>query len=165
MISKKSQIREQLVDLHAYLTLVFAVKGNLAQMPEEVRRFLSTVGELTKETDASDLKARGPQFLSVLARMVSASSTLLPCRVAVEEVARDFQKLSHETDVLRFGVPYGWLAERFEVSALPLPPDLPFHAKVGVGHHAGNASVEELFLLEDAFFLCGGSEPADAHGS
>lgn len=161
MISKKSQIREQLVDLHAYLTLVFAVKVNLIQMPEEVRRLLTAVGEFAKEAKASDLKARGTQFLIVLERMVSASSTILPCRIAPREVARDFQKLSHETDVFRFGVPYGWLAERFEISALPLPPDLPFHAKVGVGHHAGNASVEELFLLEDAFFLFSRAEAAN----
>lgn len=161
MISKKSQIREQIVDLHAYLTLVFAVKGNLAQMPEEVRQFLTAVGEFAKEAAASDLKAREEQFLIVLERMVSASSTLLPCRVSVREVARDFQKLSSETDVFRFGIPYGWLAERFEMPALPLPPDLPFHAKVGVGHHAGNASVEELFLLEDAFFLFCRAEAAN----
>ena len=30
---------------------------------------------------------------------------------------------------------------------------MPYHARIGVGHHAGNAAVEEEFLLRDAFFM------------
>jgi hypothetical protein len=51
------------------------------------------------------------------------------------------------------GVSYGWLATRFDCSRLDIPDDMPYHARIGVGHHAGNAAVKEDFLLRDAFFM------------
>jgi len=40
----------------------------------------------------------------------------------------------------------------FIISSIGLPSDLPWHTRIGIGHHARRFSVEELFLLHDAFF-------------
>jgi hypothetical protein len=79
---------------------------------------------------------------------------VLPKKKSVREIARDFRLLvTAEPDVWRFGIPHGWLLEIFDVSGLPQSEDLPRHARVSIGVHAAQISVEEGSLLEDTFFF------------
>ena len=93
----------------------------------------------------------------------------MTCHQAREAVGRDFIRLSENYDVWRYGITYGWLLERFELPLIGLPSDLPAHARIGIGHHAGSASTEEVALLDDAFFLlaltCAANDRMMAEGS
>ena len=40
-----------------------------------------------------------------------------------------------------------------DCSNMGFPEDLPSHARIGLGIHAGFGSIEEEFLLKDAFFM------------
>jgi hypothetical protein len=72
----------------------------------------------------------------------------------VREIAREFRRLLEAgPDVWRYGIHNSWLTEHFDVSRLPQAEDLPRHARVGIGIHAGSVSVEEVSLLQDTFFL------------
>jgi hypothetical protein len=92
-----------------------------------------------------------------------AQKRLLP-RKPWQEIAAEYLRHSADGDFsLSIGIPYGWLAERFTPAALGGPPDLPYHARVGIGPHSGRGAVEEDFLLRDAYFLLGKSNRALAH--
>jgi hypothetical protein len=93
---------------------------------------------------------RGPQLVSLLQ---TVNHPQLKPKRAREAIGNEFIRLGKTLDIWRFGVSYGWLLEHFETPILALPVDLPAHARVGLGHHAGSVAVEEVSLLDDTFLL------------
>lgn len=45
-----------------------------------------------------------------------------------------------------------------DCSGMGFPGDLPWHARIGLGYHAGRGSLEEEFLLSDAFLMLQSAE-------
>ncbi len=70
-----------------------------------------------------------------------------------KDIAREFKSLySDEQELYSNGIALGELDKWFDSSALKFPKHLPFHTKIGLGHHAGHANIEEEYLLRDAFY-------------
>jgi hypothetical protein len=75
-------------------------------------------------------------------------------KIDVLQIGRDLAELLRQEPKLpAAGIQYKWLDERLDCSPLGLPADLPWHARIGISHHARTFSVEEYWLLEDAFFM------------
>jgi hypothetical protein len=90
----------------------------------------------------------------LLHKAESTLEEMLPKKKSVEEIARDFRLLVKvEPDVWKFGISHDWLSDHFDLSRLPQAEDLPRHARIGIGIHAGQVNIEEISLLEDTFFL------------
>ncbi|MBL0426714.1 hypothetical protein [Ramlibacter alkalitolerans] len=121
-------------------------------MNPKVREMLNEVGDFIRTAPPEEVMERGVALCSILEKGTPPSGRIRP-RHAPEEIGRDFIRLGKDYDVWRYGITYGWLAERFEPPILWLPTDLPGQARVGVGVHAGTAATEEVALLDDAFFL------------
>lgn len=122
------------------------VEPRLRKEQDELANFIE--GSLPHE-----LRSKGPHVAKLLDHAIAAHGKYLPRKRPFEIIASDFQALMKQQDVWRFGIEFGWLEDRYDLSGLPLPRDLPPHARIGLAHHAGLASVEELFLLEDTYLL------------
>jgi hypothetical protein len=149
-----TEIRRRLSDYHAFLTLVRAVLKDRNSGLDEVEMALNSVAEFLRAASSRNIRERGKELDSILGQAVRLNELVLPRRKGVREIARDFYLLlKGEPDIWRFGIQRGWLSDRFDVSRLPQAEDLPRHARVGIGLHAGRALVEEISLLQDVFFL------------
>lgn len=148
-----TEIRQRISDYHLFLVLASAV-SNHRDRPEEFCAILTSVPEFLRTASGRDIRERGKELASLLSRAVQLHDKVLPRKKTAREIARDFRSLvAAEPDIWRFGIQSGWLSERFDTSRLPQAEDLPWHARVGIGVHAGRVGVEEVSLLEDAFFL------------
>ncbi|MGD8307013.1 MAG: hypothetical protein PVF17_10190 [Ignavibacteria bacterium] len=69
------------------------------------------------------------------------------------DIAKEFKSLyTNEEELFSNGIALGELDKWFDTKALKFPNHLPFHTKIGLGHHAGHANIEEEYLLRDAFY-------------
>jgi hypothetical protein len=146
--------RQRLSDYHSFLELAWAVCANHSPAAEGVQTALKTAEEFIHTASSCDIRERGRALEVLLDQFVKGHEKILPKKKGVREIAHDFRLLvKKEPDVWRFGVPHGWLSQRFDVSRLLQFEDLPLHARIGIGLHAGRVSIEEGTLLEDTFFL------------
>jgi hypothetical protein len=100
------------------------------------------------------LKERFERICSALDKLIDTSKSSLPPKRGWRGIAIEYWQATQAKEFTwTYGIPSGWLVERFDCSSLHIPDDMPFHARIGVGHHAGQAAVEEDFLLRDAFFM------------
>lgn len=93
-------------------------------------------------------------MIGVLDAMITAVAKVMPLKKNWRSIAVDHRDQC-QTGAFSFtsGLTCGWVLERFEQDAVRIPEEIPLHARIGVGPHAGRASVEEDFLLRDAFFM------------
>lgn len=148
-----AEIRRRLVHLHAYAGLRLALEpGDGGTRNPQIRTTLNAIGDFLKTASSRDLQTRGRELESLLRKGTKPRKGLVPSRDA-EAIGRDFIILGRDQDLWRYGVTYGWLEQQFCPPILGLPSDLPPHARVGLGVHAGSAAIEEATLLDDSFFL------------
>jgi hypothetical protein len=149
-----SDTRQRLSDYHSFLALAYALGDDHSRRSDGFRMLLNDVSEFLRSASGRDLRERGKTLEELLIKAVKAHEKVLPRKRKAREIARNFRLLvKTEPDVWRYGIPKGWLLERFDISRLPHAEDLPRHARIGIGVHAGYVSVEEVTLLADAFFL------------
>lgn len=149
-----TETRQRLTEYHLYIVLGCSLVK--ARHPEsaEIRATLDSVSEFLRTASSRQIREREKELEVLLARATRMYETVLPRKKSVSGIARDFSLLlKQEPDIWRFGVQNGWLMERFDLARLPQFEDLPNHARVGIGVHAGQVSVEEASLLDDSFFL------------
>jgi hypothetical protein len=95
----------------------------------------------------------GPKILNAIEPILQTSIKNFPNKKELREISASFIKLlKEEPDLFSFGIPFYWLDEHIETS-VALPPDTPYHARIGTGYHAGKWSLEEKYFLDDGFFL------------
>jgi hypothetical protein len=133
-VMRSAQLRRRLGELHAYVRLQAELEpGQGGARNPEIRRVLNAAGEFLQSGSDDDLRTRGPALEGLLAKMCGIHPHLKP-KKEPDEIGRDFLLLGKAYDVWRYGVQYGWLLERFNQPILALPPDLPAHARIGLGH-------------------------------
>jgi len=144
----------------AYLQLMTSLEpgeGNITN--PTIKDSLNDALDFYKTTNEEGLLSKAPQLIKSFQPLIERFKSIAPLKVSLEQVAGDFNSLSkNNKDVYSYGIEYGWLQERMDCSHMGLPKDLPWHARIGIGHHAGRFSVEELFLLRDAFFMLASAE-------
>ncbi len=149
-----TEMRQRLSDYHSFLELAWAVCTDHSPASEGFRTGLNSASEFLRTASSRDIRERGKELDVFLGQVVRDHEKMLPRKRSVQEIAHDFRLLiKAEPDVWLFGIPCGWLSDRFDVSRLRQTEDLPVHARVGIGLHAGRVSVEEVGLLQDTFFL------------
>ncbi len=136
----------------AYLQLVYSFTGQIVS--PECRRFLEETGRWAQHAGEGEIRSRGPALLEKFEKMLQEAFDRIPPRRPWREIAEDYWLLCKDKPFSwNKGLSHAWVAERFDTKALGIWQDLPLHGRVGIGHHAGTAAVEEEFLLRDAFSL------------
>ncbi|MCL4270169.1 MAG: hypothetical protein KJZ72_11520, partial [Anaerolineales bacterium] len=145
-----------------YLQLMTSLEpgeGNITT--PTVKSALNEAFDFYKTTDEEGLLSKAPKLLETFQPIIERFKSLSPLKVSLEQVATDFNVLfKNGHDAYSFGLEYKWLYERMDCSRMGFPSDLPAHARIGIGHHAGRNSIEEQFLLHDAFFMLASAEEA-----
>lgn len=152
-VAPLEQITSELKARCTFLHLVTALIPNLLSDPD-VSGFYRETGEWIDFAAEAEIRSKAEEILAKLDALVQLAGKTLPLRQPWWKIAAEHWERSRSGEFsFNNGVPCGWLAERFDCRRLHIPEDMPYHARIGVGHHAGNAAVEEDFLLRDAFFM------------
>ena len=147
------ELKSELKSRYSYIHLVSLLTPGLPAHPE-VARTLHHTGTWIDSAPESELRSRAPELLPLLDMLLGLTQQQLPPKIDWREIAADhWENCRASAFSLTNGVSYGWLADRFDCSRLRISDDMPYHARIGVGHHAGNAAIEEDFLVRDAFFM------------
>ena len=129
-----TETRQRLFDYQSFLLLTYALHKKRSRQSDELRMELNAVSEFLCTASSRDIRERGKELKALFLRAVAEHEKMLPRKKGAREIGRDFQLLIQaEPDVWRFGIPNGWLLERFDISRLPQAEDLPRHARVGIG--------------------------------
>jgi hypothetical protein len=144
----------------AYLQLMTSLEpgeGNITN--PTIKAGLNDALDFYKTTNEEGLLLKAPKLIKSFQPLIERFKSIAPLKVSMNQVATDFNSLFvNNKKVYSYGIEYGWLHERMDCSHMGLPNDLPWHTRIGVGHHAGRFSVEERFLLHDAFFMLASAE-------
>ena len=145
------EIKSELKARCSFIHLVTALIPNLLSNPD-ISGFYRETGEWIDSAAEAEIRSKAGLILDKLDSIIHlAGKTLAP--KPWRTVAASTRRVQGDKFSFDNGVAYGWLAKRFDCACLRIPEDMPYHARIGVGYHAGNAAVEEDFLLRDAFFM------------
>jgi hypothetical protein len=145
----KSEFKSRISFIHLVSSLTPEASVKL-----EAKGDIHQIGTWVDTAPEDELRIKAATVIELLDKLVAASQKRLPPKVDWQKIAAEhWQRLGSKEFSYSNGISCGWLAERFDCSRLSIPDDMPYHARIGVGHHAGNAAVEEDFLLRDAFFM------------
>lgn len=103
-------------------------------------------------SDEEMIKNKLPELKKVMSKMISPITKRFPLKRELRNIITDFNDfIKTGNDVYSYGVEYGWLNAQMDLKNLRLYKDIPYHYRIGLAGHKGNGSIEEDFLLNDAF--------------
>lgn len=142
-----------------YLQLMTSLENSGSAITNpEVRQVLTEIGSLVDRNDLREIEEKGPKILIMLLPLVNQLLKNCPLKVSWQQLASDFSRLCKDNkELYSYGISHDWLHQRMDCSNYRFA-DLPLHARIGVGPHAGRAGVEDWFLLQDAFFILAAAE-------
>ena len=153
----RNQLTVHLVYLQLMTSLMPKDKGGISN--KTVRESLIETSEFLNKANEDEIVNKGPILINHLQRAVDWYKESFPPKIPLEQITEEFNKFfTKNRDTYSWGLEYGWLQKVMDCSKMGFPEDLPFHARIGIGHHAGFGCVVEEFLLRDAFFMLALSE-------
>lgn len=152
--SEEGNFREELERKYLFLHFVYVVAPGafhndaFYKMLDETKNFIS-------QSSNEGFINQSAEISRNLDYWILQSRKYLQPKAGIDEISREFAKLLNEQGEALYsnGVTFGWLNHLIDCTQLGLLGDLPYHAKIEIASHAGNGSVEEAFLLHDAFSL------------
>lgn len=119
----------------------------------DVKRFSVEMYDFLTKTDTEELEDKIPKVHTVVEGMVAKYIAKYPPKIDIAVIATNWNDLFREgKDPYSFGVDYGWLNCLLELENFrPCSDYIPYHFKVGLAQNKGHFSIEENFLLSDAF--------------
>jgi hypothetical protein len=148
----KSKLSVYLAYIQLMMSLIPKDKGGIEI--NESKGFLIEIDNFLKRSNKQEIIKKGPDIISLLNSIIERYKNLCPPKKTLETIAVSFNKLCKDNkNIYSFGLDYGWVQSVMDFSRIRFLKDLPLHSKIGIGHHAGFASVEEVYLLNDAFFI------------
>ncbi len=128
-------------------------KYNIVKNPELKSEFVG-ISESIDEMDYAALLAKAPIIMENLKSLTDYFIRKYPPKRLISEIASSFNDFFRVGENLfTFGVELGWLDSMMDLTAKGWPADLPYHTRIGLGHHAGYANTEDEFLLRDSFYV------------
>ena len=148
--------RNELVGYLLYLQLM----GGLDPDPvanisnPRMKQTLIKIFDFVKKSSDYEFTIRYKQIKKLLRKYTSGYLKHFPPKKSMEEIAFQYGNITAgKPDFYSYGIEYGWLETLMDCKKMNLPSCLPYQAKVGIFHHAGNVSTEDQFLLTDAFYI------------
>lgn len=118
----------------------------------QIKEIITYTHGFIKTSNEEEIKEKLPELKNVINKMTSLIMTKFPLKKDLRNVATEFNEFFKAgNDVYSFGLEFGWLDAQMDLSDLNLYKDMPYHYRLGLAAHKGNGSIEEDFLLKDAF--------------
>lgn len=140
----------EVIDHLVYLQIMgsFIPNSNFSQIKEIV----NSSNDFIKNSKEEELRERLPSLKTVLNKMTKLFKEKFPLKRPLNLITREFNSFFKEgNQVYSYGLEYGWLAKQMDLKELGYYKDTPYHYRVGIGVHRGKGSIEEDFLIKDAF--------------
>ena len=140
----------ELIDNMVYLQIMgsFVPNSDFRQIKELV----TSAHEFIKNSSEEEVQNKLPELQSVLNKMTSLFMTKFPLKRELRVIATEFNDFFKTgNDVYSYGREFGWLDAQMDLRNLKFYLDTPYHYRIGLAAHKGNGSIEEDFLLKDAF--------------
>lgn len=147
--------RQIIADKLAFLQLVFSLipldKGGIAN--DFVKESLKAGFECVNYDSDEEFYSKALELNSVLVKMIEKAKQIFPPKEDIHKIGSYFNEyLKQNKEYFSFGIEYGWV-EKFLDCSNVWDERYPYHARVGTNYHAGRITVEEQFLLRDAFYF------------
>lgn len=147
--------RQKTADKLAFLQLIFSLipkeKGGITN--DYVRESLTAGFECVYYDSEIEFQIKATELNYVLEKMVDKAKKIFPPKEDIHKIGAEFNNyLKQNKEYFSFGIEYGWL-EKFLDCSIVWDDKYPYHARVGTNYHASRISVEEQFLLRDAFYF------------
>lgn len=155
-IISAENIRADLKHHLIYLQLMSSLstqRYNTVKNPE-LKKQLVDIYESVDVMDYRSLLINGPVITEKLKSLTDYFLRKYPPKKPIADIASAFNEFfKNGENPFSTGVQYGWLDSMMDLSAKRWPSDLPYHTKIGIGHHAGYANTEDEFILRDSFYV------------
>lgn len=147
--------RQIIADKLAFLQLVFSLipidKGGISN--DYVRNSLNAGFECVNYDSDVEFYSKATELNFVLVKMIDKAKKIFPPKEDIHKIGSYFNEyLKLNKEYFSFGIEYGWLEKYLDCSNV-WDDKYPYHARVGTNYHAGRITVEEQFLLRDAFYF------------
>ena len=97
--------------------------------------------------------SKASELSVVLDKMVYNVKKIFPPKIDIHRIGSNFNEyLKTNKDYFSYGIEYGWLQKHLDCTNV-WDDKYPYHARVGTNYHASRITVEEQFLLRDAFYF------------
>ena len=154
-MDKIQQIRNEFFGYLIYIQLMSSLNPNPKKNITD-RDFNKNIVDLydnIKTLSDHELKMKQYKLRTLLKKMTNAFTKMFPPKVKIEDIAKVFDQMTHDNpDLYSYGIELGLLESLMDCRRMNFPDGLPFQTKLGLGVHAGSASIEDQFLLRDAFY-------------
>jgi hypothetical protein len=118
------------------------------------RDSIEKVGKSIIESSNREIIILASEYYLNLEKQIALCYDALQPKKIWREIALEFQEAKEQNpDIWIYGIEYGWIEARFDLSKFYPHTEIPYHAKIGLGYHGGGWEIEERFLLEDSFFV------------
>lgn len=118
----------------------------------QIKEIVTSTHDFIKTSTEEEVEAKLPELRSVVTKMTSPFMTKLPLKRDLRKITTEFNSFFKSgNDVYSYGLEFGWLDAQMDLTTLDFYTDTPYHYRIGLAAHKGNGSIEEDFLLKDAF--------------
>jgi hypothetical protein len=118
----------------------------------QIKDVVTSTHDFIKTSSEEEVAEKLPELRIVVTKMTSLFMTKFPLKRHLRDITTEFNAFFKSgNDVYSLGIEFGWLDAQMDLTELSLYKDMPYHCRLGLGAHKGNASIEEDFLLKDAF--------------
>ena len=121
---------------------------------DTIREIVNSTNDFIKNSTEDEIKVKLPELKTVLSKMTSPYFEKFPIKRELREITAEFNEFFRNgNQVYTYGLEFGWLEKQMDLTGFKAYSDIPYHYKIGLGAHRGHGSIEEDFLLKDAFSI------------
>lgn len=118
----------------------------------QIKEIVTTTHDFIKNSTQEEVQNKLTEIRAVITKMSSLFMTKFPLKRELRTITTEFNSFfKSDNDIYSYGLEFGWLDSQMELAELNFYKDTPYHYRIGLAAHKGNGSIEEDFLLKDAF--------------
>lgn len=149
-------LRKELLERLYYIQLIASLtpKGYGGITEKDVKESIIEIGNFIKNSTDKEMSIKGNNVYHLLVQIYNNYKQLYKPKIGQRRIGKEFNEwFISQKNPYSTGIKFGWLDSRIEFLKEVFPNDLPYHANIGIGVHASAISIEEEYILKDAFFL------------
>lgn len=151
-LDNRNILNNKLIYVQLLLSLTPEKYGGI--LNHQMKDLISNIFDFIKNSYNDEFCKKQNEFHKLLDTIIDRYKDKFEKIMDIDTIAYEFNNLfKNNSNIYSSGIEYGWLIKVFNYLKLPYHNYLPYQSKIGVGAHVGNISIEEEFLLRDAFYL------------
>jgi hypothetical protein len=118
----------------------------------EIKEIVNSTNQFIRNSPEREIREKLPEIKVVLGKMITVFMNKFPLKRQLNLITKEFNSFFKKgEEVYTYGLEHGWLDQQMDLKELGYYDDTPYHFRIGLGTHRGKGSIEEDFLIKDAF--------------